>query len=176
MEYSYVAIGEKIRQRRKELAISQETLSRNVKIDRNTLSSLENGNNTEKMRLSLPQLCKLASELNCDIPYLLGDREDFTTITDERIGKVTGLSGKAVEKIRSLPVRYQCVLNQLIESKDFERLLWAVGDYIDTDMTVEKVSIASGATYRTKFNDRTIKKFLGENARMYFERILDKLR
>ncbi len=63
----FYEIGKKIRELRKEKKITQERLSKEVGISRQTLSKLENG---KIHKISLQLFTKLLDELDCELEIM----------------------------------------------------------------------------------------------------------
>ena len=103
MEYNYQEIGDRIREKRKELHYNQdeflEILKENgIHISRNTLSKIESGIlPPEKFSISLlTTMCEL---FNCDIGYLLGEYTQRTR-KEKVIQEEIHLSDKAISNIK----------------------------------------------------------------------------
>ena len=65
----YILIGKRIKERRLDLKMTQETLSDSAGIGIQHMSKIENGNT----KLSLPCLISLANALNTTVDYFLMD-------------------------------------------------------------------------------------------------------
>ncbi|MFV0362744.1 MAG: helix-turn-helix domain-containing protein [Suipraeoptans sp.] len=100
MSYSWHITGERIRNNREELTLSQEELSQRIEviigspIKRQTVSGWENGKPIKKLE-QLKALCEI---FNCDTAYLLCEC-DTKRITSQSISDSTGLSKKAVDNL-----------------------------------------------------------------------------
>lgn len=112
MEYDYAKIGERIRVLRKDKDLSQDALidelaKKNIKIGRNTLSAIENGN-AQKCELSL--LKALSEIFRCDIGHILCEYEGPTPELGY-IQKYTGLSLNSVETLHELTTKEESIQN-----------------------------------------------------------------
>jgi|GEM_PF-1074638 Predicted transcriptional regulators len=100
MSYSWHIIGERIRNSREELTLSQEELSQRIEviigspIKRQTVSGWENGKPIKKLE-QLKALCEI---FNCDTAYLLCECSTKHIIS-QSISDSTGLSKKAVDNL-----------------------------------------------------------------------------
>lgn len=180
-KYNYEVIGERIRSERKKIPkLSQSNLIEkleekyNVKIGRNTLSDLENGNYAN---ISLDFLIAFADICKCDVGYLLGEY-DHRTIENEDISNITGLSESAIETLKTLKSyteKYQDVSGRFTEldclnyimndSHQFMEFLDNTASYIDNDFTTplhyeDKLPVASQQP--NGFPEITIGKPIGE--------------
>lgn len=77
---AYSELGSKIKKHRKELGMTQASLSEGV-VTRNMLSRIENGDASP----SLDTLVALAERLNVSVGYLLDDRDDGSSVKNERL-------------------------------------------------------------------------------------------
>lgn len=66
--YNPQLVGTRIRNRRKNIGLSQEQLAARVGTTSDAISEYERG----ERRLSLEMACKLAQELECDTDWLAG--------------------------------------------------------------------------------------------------------
>lgn len=108
------ALGRKIKEARKEIALDQTGLIERMQnrvdgssFNRNKLSALENCGNPEKPEnekkydladISVRSLCALSEILDTDLLYLFG-RQDYKKLEFEDICRYTGLSEKAVNNL-----------------------------------------------------------------------------
>lgn len=129
MEYKYAEIGKRIREMRKRKHMTQNDLlselSEKVKIGRNSLSNIENGDVGKCDIDFLKALCEI---FKCDIGYLLGEYE-CTTKEATDIHAVTGLSEDAIGTLRSICKKNYAgniigqakttLLNNMLEDDDF---------------------------------------------------------
>lgn len=70
----YYNIGEKIREERKKIGMTQEDLAEKVGISVNFVSLIENGKN-----MSLDTMIKIANTFNVSVDYLLNDSININT-------------------------------------------------------------------------------------------------
>ncbi len=70
----YYNIGEKIREERKKIGMTQEDLAEKVGISVNFVSLIENGKN-----MSLDTMIKIANTFNVSVDYLLNDSMNINT-------------------------------------------------------------------------------------------------
>lgn len=77
---AYNSLGSKIRTQRKELGMTQASLSEGI-VTRNMLSRIENGDACP----SLDTLTQLAERLGVSVGYLLDERDDGSLIKNERL-------------------------------------------------------------------------------------------
>lgn len=135
----YINIGERIRNRRKEINISQETLIEQLqilnlnRIGRNTLSKLENGESTD---IKFETICGIAEILNCDIGYLIGMYDEHCLSVHE-ISETTGLTESSVDYLTALNKAndYELLnlLNTILSMRPFAAMLFeAIHSYISS--------------------------------------------
>ncbi len=103
MEYKKQEIAERIRSKRKEKGCNQDELIealsyKGVRVGRNTLSNIENG---DFSNCSLNLLIAVCEILGCDIGYIVGEY-DYSTKGTAEICKETGLSEKSIENFREI--------------------------------------------------------------------------
>ena len=145
------AIGERIRRYRKEHPVSQEKLSQEkliekmstkAKMGRNTLSKLENGDETAFSAVTMAQLDALCAALDCSIGYLLGEYS-CRTYDIQFIHDKTGLPEDVIERLifnKTHNQRYIEGLTFLLRSVNFENVLNHLTDYA---MSVKEHEILS---------------------------------
>lgn len=153
MKHDISKFGERVRNRRKELGLTQMELGLKIwpepinenndnSTEKNRESARKKINQYEKKNIapgSIDDLCKLCDELDCSMDYLLGaitlPQKELTDIHD-----ATGLSEKAIirimhwndpDSIDSLYGRFIDALNRIIESASIEHLLDSCIDYRD---------------------------------------------
>lgn len=104
MKYSYKEIGERIIAKRKELGYNQYEFidildtKYNIKIGRNTLSKIENGD-MPPQKISMALFIAMCDIFNCDIGYLLGEYNERTR-NEKIIQEEIHLSNKAISNIK----------------------------------------------------------------------------
>lgn len=117
MEYNFSAIGQRIKELRKEKKWSQdqliEMLQDRVPIGRNTLSAIENGN-AKHFELSL--LTSLCEIFDCEMGYLLCEYSCKTRAATD-IQASTGLSEPAIGTLRNLTENETAFLDKLLEDR-----------------------------------------------------------
>ena len=128
-DYDYEKIGNRILYERKLKKISQEDFSGKIKISRNTISKLENGDIGSIRKISLPQLLEIAKTLDCDISYLLGEYDEYKTIENKEIGEKTGLSDQSINAIESMDDNELVVLNALLSNGFISRFNSLIMEY-----------------------------------------------
>lgn len=107
MKYNFIEIGNRITEERMALGWSQDKLIeelsyKGVKIGRNSLSDIENGNKKYN-NFSLKLLAGLAELFDCEIGYLLCEREyQCKTRCDTDIYIETGLNERSINTLRSI--------------------------------------------------------------------------
>lgn len=69
MSYTTEYIGKRIKQRRRELHLTQEQLAEKIDIAANYLGQIENG----KRGVNLTNIVKIANELGVTVDYLMSD-------------------------------------------------------------------------------------------------------
>lgn len=137
MNYKYV--GERIRTRRKEMNISQEALIEqlqdfsHIRIGRNTLSKLENGESTD---IKFETICGITKILNCDIGYLTGAYNEHHLSVHE-ISETTGLTESSIDYLTALNKAndYELldILNTILSMRPFAPMLFkAIQSYISS--------------------------------------------
>lgn len=124
MEYNFAKMGDRIRLERKRRGISNqeqfiEMLEQkcNVKIGRNRLSDIENG---EQKALDLEFMLGVCKIFDWDMGYLLGEYEE-TTKDIHDISEYTGLSEMAVRRFHDMKPRYRSAIMPLLEDEGLER-------------------------------------------------------
>ena len=106
MKYNYQKIGDRIRDNRKSLEYSQDEFIRilkdehQVRIGRNTLSNVENGNLSPE-KFTMPLLIAICKIFNCDIGYLLGEYDENTR-KEKVIQEELHLSSKAISTLKEI--------------------------------------------------------------------------
>lgn len=118
MKYNNAMIGERLRELRKNKNWSQDKLIewlsyKNVKIGRNTLSNIENG---EIEKASIEFFLVLAELYECEVGYLLCEKgyEESKTRAIADMQKETGLSVEAVGRIKHLSQNEMYFLSNLL--------------------------------------------------------------
>ena len=107
MKYNFIDIGNRITTERNALGWSQDKLIeelsyKGIKIGRNSLSDIENGNKQYK-NFSLQLICALAELFDCEIGYLLCEKEYICkTRCDTDIYKETGLNEESIDTLRMI--------------------------------------------------------------------------
>lgn len=99
---TYFSIGDRIRERRIELNMNQEDVcqklqDKGIKFYRQKLAKLENG---IEVPVSVPQICALASVLQCDVGYIMGEIQEKTYTVREAC-RLLDLTEKAVTNMIS---------------------------------------------------------------------------
>ena len=92
MEYNVNKIGERIKTRRTECGLTQNTLADKAFINPKSIIDLEHGNSFPRIET----LALLANALDCEIGYLLGEYEQPTKAATDVL-KATKLSPEAVK-------------------------------------------------------------------------------
>lgn len=113
MKYNYVEIGKRIREERTAKKWSQDKLCDEVKISRNTLSALENG---EPKKLDFQVLLDLCNLFDCEMGYLLCEYDECKTRDDQFIFEQTGLKRESInvlKEINSDPKNYSHIVELL---------------------------------------------------------------
>lgn len=138
MEYNgfdYVAIGDRIRNNRKKLKLSQEklleVLENKPHFGRNTLSDLENGKPEAFAAVNLAQLNALCELFGCSIGHLLGEY-DNKSADSQLVHDFTGLSENAIDYLhdKSRSPKYLEVLNILLNPGNFDNALFHISEYM----------------------------------------------
>lgn len=107
MEYNFIDIGNRITAERNALGWSQDKLieelsNKGIKIGRNSISDIENGNKTYN-NFSLKLICVLAELFDCEVGYLLCEKEyTCKTRCDSDIHKETGLNEESIDALRMI--------------------------------------------------------------------------
>lgn len=89
----YIAIGQRIKEKRKEKGITQEKLANILGLNKKTIINWEKGELDKK--IDFDKFMGLCSVLDIDMPYLLGN--DYSNKKLETVCKYTGLSEKTVK-------------------------------------------------------------------------------
>lgn len=103
-KYNYIEIGDRIREERKKLNMSQDDLLNTIRekekpcFGRNKLSEIENGYLDAFKGISVAELIALCEEFNCSISHLLGEY-NYRNYDNKFICEQTGLSEESVEKL-----------------------------------------------------------------------------
>lgn len=77
-ELDYVRIGEKIRERRKDLHFTQEYIARQLDVNASHISNIECG----RANPSLTALVNIANILSCSVDYFLNEEYVFRATDD----------------------------------------------------------------------------------------------
>lgn len=133
--FNYVAIGDRIRNNRRKLKLSQEklleVLENKPHFGRNTLSDLENGKPEAFAAVSLAQLNALCELFGCSIGHLLGEY-DNKSADSKLVHDFTGLSESAIDYLheKSQSPKYLEVLNILLKPGNFDNALFHISEYM----------------------------------------------
>ncbi|MCL2036309.1 MAG: helix-turn-helix transcriptional regulator [Oscillospiraceae bacterium] len=120
-------IGERIKNERKKMGISQSKLSESIGVkDRGTLANWEDG-----MRLpELKNFCALCEVFECELGYLLCEHDCKTRVATD-IHATTGLSEESINILRQLQKSDNLkaraimeIINTLIESLKHNKEVW----------------------------------------------------
>ena len=105
-------IGLRIRQRRKELGLTQDELAKRMGYkSRSTINKIEKGSND----VSQSNVVKFAEVLHTTIAYLMG----WTENSDKDLDPLTPVIEKAKENfLLSIPTPYKIILNSIDDSLD----------------------------------------------------------
>lgn len=134
--FNYVAIGDRIRDNRRRLKLSQEklleVLENKPHFGRNTLSDLENGKPEAFAAVSLAQLNALCELFECSIGHLLGEY-DNKSADSKLVHDFTGLSESAIDYLheKSQSPKYLEVLNILLKPGNFDNALFHISEYME---------------------------------------------
>ena len=82
---------------RKNAGLTQEQLAKNLNISRDSVNSWENDSNNRFP--AIDKLILLAEYFKVSVDYLLG-RSEYTQIGNKEISEMTGLSDKAINKLK----------------------------------------------------------------------------
>lgn len=85
MENLYAVIGERIKEKRKEVGINQQALAEEIKISRTSISNIEKGRHQPTLHL----LFKICYALNLDIKSVIPSIEELQNFNN---GKMTSFS------------------------------------------------------------------------------------
>ena len=116
---------------------SLRNIAEQTKISIGSLSRYQNG----KSEPTVSQIIILAQFFNVTIDYLLGisDIRDMNT-TKKAIQKKIGLSEKSIDFLENpVPRNAPDILSQIVESKDFIRLVSRINEYKVLNQNSEKV-------------------------------------
>lgn len=133
--FNYVAIGNRIRDNRRRLKLSQEklleVLENKPHFGRNTLSDLENGKPEAFAAVNLSQLDALCELFGCSIGHLLGEY-DNKSADSKLVHDFTGLSESAIDYLheKSRSPKYLEVLNILLKPGNFDNALLHISKYM----------------------------------------------
>lgn len=133
--FDYAAIGNRIRDNRKRLKLSQEKLLEVLEdkphFGRNTLSDLENGKPEAFAAVNLAQLSALCELFGCSIGYLLGEY-DNKSADSQLVHDFTGLSEPAIDYLheKSCSPKYLEVLDILLAPGNFDNALFHISEYM----------------------------------------------
>lgn len=150
MKYDYIAIGNRIRQERKDNHWSQDDLieklsSYGFHIGRNKLSEIEQGKTKHYDSDFLYLLCDI---FNCELGYILcEDGYENKTRKDTDIVKEIGLSRQAIKILHILKddIDYTDTISRIIENEHSLSLLNDIINYIFCDTEEEFQSLKTGA-------------------------------
>lgn len=79
LSIDYLSIGDRIRERRRFLKLSQENLANEVGVSSSFISDIENG----RRKMSLETIIKIAIALDTSLDYLVIDNVNNTKIKNE---------------------------------------------------------------------------------------------
>ena len=125
------AFGERIQKARKQKGLTQEELSRQLDVNRSTVSLWESGKSFPKHE-HRSALCAL---LECDMSYLFGELDDTFSQAEQTAADYTGLSVEAVRilhKWKAQSCFITATLAAMLESENgeaFENMLSCVARY-----------------------------------------------
>lgn len=91
-DLDFISIGQKIKERRVSLEITQETVANRLNVNPSHISNIENG----RANPSLTALVKIANILTCSVDYFIGGEYTFDTDKD----KEKTLDDSIMEKLR----------------------------------------------------------------------------
>lgn len=141
MEYSKEIVGNIIKTEREKLGISQRDLGEKIGTVGKQISNYENG----KLFPPIDALVKLCSVFNCELGYLLGEKQYANGTKEETISAdYLGLDEKSVEIIHNITsifkghpfseevgITYGKALDSIIQSKNFKSLITDLKDLSD---------------------------------------------
>lgn len=122
MKYDFAEIGNRVRTLRKKQYGSQddfiEALNNqcSLRISRNTISAIENGNEGS---FSLDFLLAACTLFECDMGYLLGEYGECKTRDEQFIHNQTGLSEKSIKRMVSNSGALNNAFLEFVLSSDF---------------------------------------------------------
>lgn len=93
-------IGERIKENRKRMKLSQPELLKKVYLSENTVASLRKWERGERLP-DLTTLARMAELFECDIGYLLGDYDE-SDFSAHKVCEYTGLSERAIDVLHNL--------------------------------------------------------------------------
>ena len=79
-EINYKQLGKKIRERRKDMHVTQEQLANDLLVNPSHISNIENN----RVKISLPTLVHVCNALNTTIDYILADEYSNTSSAIEQ--------------------------------------------------------------------------------------------
>lgn len=179
-------VGKRIRQRRKELEITQVEFAMSLQLSEDSramISKWENGSALPTTAL-IPHICDI---LHCDVGYLFGEYELPTReLTD--IASETGLSVEAVEELietnkspyfqKFLPSLSWLITNGLLDAEILGAMVQLNTDAknlaiynADGDSLTPEEWILHNTEYQKVKNDSDVMKFRADSA---FRKLLDK--
>lgn len=137
MRYDFNKISKRIREMRKSKGMSQEKLIAEMKdiynlpIARNTLSKIENG---EESAYTFDFLYTFSKMFDCDIGYLLGEYDEKKQEVHQ-LCLATGLSEKGINKLQEFKAEnrktaYCDIISTIIENDNCEYFLAMIGKRI----------------------------------------------
>lgn len=158
-KYNREEIGKRIKNKRRELNLTQEELAHKVKLSSKQISKYENSDGYKNLP-TFDNMLNIREVLNCDIGYLLGEKgyeagtkeetivQDFTGLSHEAICAIRKISDKGKE--HTLPFKYESkksntILNRLLSSPVFIEVIKQlmdldriIGDYKDIEENAKK--------------------------------------
>lgn len=164
MEYSKEVVGNIIKAEREKIGLSQSDLGKKISVVGKQVSNYEHG----KLFPPIDVLLKLCSVFDCELGYLLGEKQ-YAKGTKERTisADYLGLSEKSVEIIHDITSLFKGqpfsekegsmrgkVMDSIVQSKYFKSLITAVKDLSD-DYTAH-CHVWDG--FESKFDDETKRK------------------
>ncbi len=138
-----------LKRARKRYGLSQKELAKNLNLHTRTIQNWEQGIATP----SLDMLLQLSDYYGCSLDYLTG-RIDCTDHDIQYIHDQTGLSESAITKLRALPPDQRGLFSQIIDHKDFRKVIDQIRDLSDKETINQSLADMIVLHIKKKLDDK----------------------
>lgn len=138
-----------LKRARKRYGLSQKELAKNLNLHTRTIQNWEQGIATP----SLDMLLQLSDYYGYSLDYLTG-RIDCTDHDIQYIHDQTGLSESAITKLRALPPDQRGLFSQIIDHKDFRKVIDQIRDLSDKETINQSLADMIVLHIKKKLDDK----------------------